>query len=308
MVEKEFPERNDSIILDQILLKHRRILLCANDEGGAEVISSWAAKKGIDFDYILGKSAIDIFDQKISNLKSPISLSDIKHDLLISSIGWQSNFEYEVILQAQSKGSKVMIFLDHYGNYFEGLTRSGVTLSVDWVVAFDSISLQKAIREISATKAFVIENIYVADVVNKTILAAETTAKTNRILYLAEPHRVDDTYSEMDAIAFFFTTLSEHDLVNENILIRLHPSENPEKYSSQIPPAFVNTQVSRRRSLISDIACSNYAVGSYTTALRIAELSGVQTFSTLPGPPVIPTVPFRPLSELIQVLQVAKNY
>ena len=92
-------------------------------------------------------------------------------------------------------------------------------------------------------------------------------------------------------------------MLNISILIRLHPSEEIDKYIDSIPSDFTSVRFSKGRTLDYDIGTSNYVVGCYTTALRIAYISGRPVFSALRRPPRdIETVPYVPLTNLVNML------
>lgn len=293
---------NDLLHIRNLLKDFPRILLCSYDQGGAEVLSSWATGEKFNFDYILGDFALNIFKQKMANLSNQVTFDQINHDLLISTLGWQTNFEHEVIIKAKAGGAKSLIFLDHYGDYKGCLTRGGITQTVDWVVAFDEISRKKVIRELPRCEVFLVPNLYVKNTAERAKALKGKSSVQYQILYLTEPHQQDDAYSEFDAINFFFQTLSENQLTETKILIRIHPSEITEKYQGKVPTVFKNVTFSVGNPLECDIASSRYVVGTYTTALKVAELSGSSPYSTLVMPPITPTVPYRPLKGLVEVL------
>ena len=101
-----------------------------------------------------------------------------------------------------------------------------------------------------------------------------------------------------------FESLRKSKILNISILIRLHPSEDINKYIDAIPLDFTNVRFSQGRTLDFDIGTSNYVVGCYTTALRIAYISGRPVFSALRRPPPdVKTVPYIPLTNLVKMLQ-----
>ena len=115
--EMNFSAKSDEDIFSGIVSKFRNVLICASDPGGAEVLSSWVNKHMREFDYILAGAALEIFTRKIPKLPISITVEDVDHDLVIATLGWQTDFELEIISRASARGAKIAIFLDHYGNY-----------------------------------------------------------------------------------------------------------------------------------------------------------------------------------------------
>ena len=177
---------NDGELFSSTISKFSHILICASDPGGAEVLSSWAKQQLQKFDYLLAGPALEIFNRKIPGLSTLTKIEDVNHELVIASLGWQTDFEFEVMSTASKNGAKVAIFLDHYGNY--GLSRKSKTIKVDWVIAFDHISQEKAMNEISGATILRIPNLYEGEIVEKISEIKQSTIVENEILFLTEPN------------------------------------------------------------------------------------------------------------------------
>jgi hypothetical protein len=293
---------NDEALFSGIISRFKHILICASDPGGAEVLSSWTKQQPKKFDYLLAGPALEIFNRKVPGLCTLIKMEDIDHELVIASLGWQTDFEFEAISKASNSGAKVAIFLDHYGNY--SLSKKSRTIKVDWVIAFDHISEDKAINEIPGATVLRIPNLYEREIVGKINKIKQSTSVENNILFLTEPNIENGEYGDLDSLVFLFESLRQSKIFNTSILIRVHPSEDIEKYVASIPLDFTCVRFSKGRSLDYDIGTSNYVVGCYTTALRIAYASGRPVFSALRKPPRdVETVPYIPLTNLVNVLE-----
>ena len=104
----------------------KKVILVANDSGGAEILSSWIKREKIDYRAILKGPAKKIFKRKLGKVPL-ITLNDsIKgENWFLTGTGWQTTFEYEVIKKARINGKRVVTFLDHWGNYRGRFLRNG---------------------------------------------------------------------------------------------------------------------------------------------------------------------------------------
>ena len=292
---------SDEALFSTVISRFKHILICASDPGGAEVLSSWTKQQAQNFDYLLSGPALEIFKRKIPGISTLIKPEEINHELVISSLGWQTDFEFEILSMASNSGAKVAIFLDHYGSY--RLSRKSKAIKVDWVIAFDQISQEKAMNEISGATILRIPNLYEREIIKKISGIKQSTSVENEILFLTEPNIENGEYGDLDSLVFLFELLRKSKMLNISILIRLHPSEEIDKYIDSIPSDFTSVRFSKGRTLDYDIGTSNYVVGCYTTALRIAYISGRPVFSALRRPPRdIETVPYVPLTNLVNML------
>lgn len=293
---------SDEALFSSIISKFRQILICARDPGGAEVLSSWAKQQFQNFDYLLAGPALEIFKKKIPGLSTLTKIEDVKYELIIASLGWQTDFEFEVINKVSNSGAKIAIFLDSYGSY--ELSRKSKTIKVDWVIAFDQISQEKATNEFFGASVLRISNLYEREIVEKVSEIEQSTIVENEILFFTEPNIENGKYGDLQSLNYLFELLRKSKMLNISILIRLHPSEVIEKYIEIIPLDFIGVRISQGTTLDYDIGTSKYIVGCYTTALRIAHVSGRPVFSALKRPPRdFETVPYIPLTNLISILE-----
>ena len=117
--------------------------------------------------------------------------------------------------------------------------------------------------------------------------------KINDLLYLCEPINYQyenlfkpeftPNYNESDALSYFIKRLIESNIKFDNIIIRPHPSEKREKYTS-IKEKFknINISLSQEPELIHDIIQSKYVFGCQTTAMVVALILGKEVVSCIP--------------------------
>ena len=122
------------------------LILCSNDAGGAEIISSWVnINKYENYYYVASGPAELIFKYKLDH-KRRLSLADssLKGDWLLTGTSLSCNLELDAINIFKSKGIKTVSFLDHWINYKERFLRNNIMTLPDEVWVGDSKSFEIA--------------------------------------------------------------------------------------------------------------------------------------------------------------------
>ena len=300
-----------------------KIAVVSHDAGGAEILSSYVRKHNLDCHYVLEGPALKIFERKLGAIKK-ISLEDAinQSTSIICSTSWQSDIELNAIKLAREKGKHSIAFLDHWVNYRERFSRSGLTVLPDEIWVGDTIAEAMTKEIFPITPVVLVENPYFQDI-QKELSTYETKKSASshsdciNILYVCEPistHallRYDDGrfwgYVEEEALRYFFSNISVIARPIGRILIRLHPSEPPGKYDwlqheFKLPIQFGGTQ-----PLLEEIAGSDIIVGCQSMAMVVALLANKKVISCIPpgGRPCV--LPHRKIAHLMNILESKRS-
>ncbi len=283
------------------MILKKKYCLVSHDAGGAENLSSWAKYNGFDYIYCKGP-AVKIFKTKFRfKNESSLKKSIIKSDIIITSTSWDSDLELNAIKIAKKFRKKTISILDHWNNYYERFTRNRITTLPDeiWVVDRYAFNLAKTV--FNKKKIKLIKNYYKLDIEKK--IFKKNKKKKDNILYLAEPieaHAVKQHknknywgYTEYTLLEYFFKNINKIKKKVGNIIFRLHPSEERNKYNKIIKNYSNKYKIhlSFNKDLSFDINRSEIIVGCQSMAMVIALYSKKKVFSILPinlHKPVLP--------------------
>ena len=253
---------------------------------------------------LLGGPALKVFETSLAehgefNFRNEIDLID----LVITGTSSTSRLEIEAIQEARKFGIRTATFLDHWSNYRPRFEREGVIQLPDEIWVGDTYSLELAREEFPELQIFLYPNPYIKEVLNEIAseLEISLTSKSlhssnpipnKRILYLTEPagklarnlsNNTDlNGYSEFDAIEYFLARLAKEYPNQQEIRIRVHPSEDQGKYSWLVSKhPYLKFEFSSS-SLAKDIASADLVIGTHSMALAIAALAGKIALSAVP--------------------------
>ncbi len=270
-----------------LLTNFRRIQVCSFDAGGGNVLSHIIRELSLETSFLVSGPSLSIYSgvyPNFENQNTESMLPDI--DLLISSTGWQSDFEFNKMYEALERGITVIAVLDHWVNYRERFKRKNEEILPTYFVAVDDYAKSLLEDEYPGRQILLTENIFLKQSVENI-----RNRRKNLISFLydftfiGEPLSrsiTNQLWDEFDALRNFFETLSRLDLYTARILIKPHPSENPEKYKPAIPAIFKNVQIDADSNIIEVLANSKKVVGCNSMALYLSDLSSVPTYTSLP--------------------------
>lgn len=257
--------------------------IITHDAGGAEIISSLLSYEKLKFTCYLEGPAKKIFNEKIINLKNDTLENTIKNsDIILLGSSWQSDLEYNALILAKKYKKLTLTVLDHWVNYLMRFKRNLELVLPDIILLCDDYAYELARKEFKNYKSniFTIDNYYfnqVKDEYNKLNISSNEIKF--KYLYLCEP--IIEPLIKMSKKIDFYG-FNEFEILNkflenvksdENILIRLHPSENINKYDQILKKSGINYIISKNK-LIEDISVSEIVYGWCTMALVISKLLG----------------------------------
>jgi len=264
-----------------------------HDAGGASQIAAMLRVLGHKPKWVFAVGpALKIFQRELPNIEVQSELSGFKNiSAIITGSGWGSNIEHQARQEAKQAGVRSITVLDHWANYKERFKRNGDTVLPDelWVVdIFAEALARSSFPDVSVVRV----TDFLTELELKRIDSISESTPS-RLLYLLEPVRSDWGQSEpgeFQALRYFLEKWSFLKFpVATEIKLRLHPSEDREKYAAfidknrQLPVSY------SAGTLSEDISAARWVAGCQTYAMTLALAAGRPVYSTLPpwAPPKV---------------------
>jgi hypothetical protein len=276
-----------------------RIAVVAHDAGGAEILSSYIRRQGVQYQsrclFVLEGPARKIFATKLGPIDTlPIRAAIKQSSTVLCGTGWQSELELESIILSRQHGKRSTAFLDHWVNYKERFIRGGNLHLPDEIWVGDPAAFELAHAVLPDVSITLVENPYFLDIAAAFSDPAVALSPHDgfSILYVCEPVREparkqhgDERYwgyTEEEALRYFLDNIHVLKEPIARILIRHHPSEAAEKYLSIAQEYDLPLHFSDGRSLTEDIRSSHCVVGCNSTAMVMGLLAGRQVVCCIP--------------------------
>ena len=281
------------IDLQSQLTKNDQIVVCSHDAGGAEVLSSYIREHQIGARFLISGPAIPIFSRKFKlTPENTIAVLPQDFEILLSSTGWQTDFEFKAMQLALLNGKRVIAVLDHWVSYQERFLRESSLINVPEILVFDQKAREIAKEIFPDVHIHLSENFYLRDSKQEYIFKKSQNLNDNTfdILFLCEPMASTENanqtygYDEYQVLEYFFSVLKEKSCTKFKILLRPHPSESFEKYISLINSDFIHVEINTHRTLAECIDKSEIIVGCNTMAMLVALEIGKKVYSVVPPP------------------------
>jgi len=288
------------------------IVVVCNDAGSAEIISSWILTQNEEYLLVLEGPAVQIFSRKINNIKTH-SLDNAlkKADWLVTGTSIFSSLEIDAIAKSKLLNIKSVTFLDHWANYPERFVKNNNQIFPDELWAGDSYAYNIAKKIFPNIKVIFQENAYFKSIqtASKILKSQICYDKQNEyILYLCSPvaehakliHGNEKYwgYDEHDRIRYFMENLHKLKTSSTRVILRPHPSENPEKYSWVIDEFEPLVSISDSKTLLEQALESEVVVGCNSMGLAIAIIAGKRAVSLLAPDDADCTIPMKELEHL----------
>lgn len=289
----------------------------SHDSGGAEILSSYLKEKKIKAEFCIKGPAIKIFKEKI-RIKKILPLNEVikNSSSILCSTSGLSDLEYIAIKEAKKKGIKSVAILDHWINYRERFIRNNKTIIPDEIWLTDKYGLEISKKIFKKTKLKLIKNYYFIDFKKKykKIKYNKNTDNKKILLYLCEPianhcfSLFDDKYyygyTEFESMTYFFKNIIKVLDNISKIIIRLHPSENINKYDKIINEFnhLYDIKISTNNKLHNDIRKSDIVFGCETMAMYFAKMLNKRVISVIPPNGKNSSLPLENLEYLKDIL------
>ncbi len=280
------------------------------DAGGANLISHHILNNPSSYIYFLEEPAKSIFETNLGSLEIiPLELLIENSKQIITGTGWQSDLEWHAIKLGRLKAKEVITYLDHWVNYEERFCRNGEQVLPNSIWVSDDYARSEALRIFPNVHVELHKNHYLESI-RKEHRSYRMKSPRNspsgkiRILYLCEPivtmnveKPSSNGLSEVDVLRNFLSFIP--DMANVELTLRLHPSENADKYR-MFPFAFKRS-LPHETPLAKDLSECDFVVGMDTYAMYLSDCLGIKTFSTKLyqfGHLTIPKGNIRPVEEI----------
>lgn len=243
---------------------------------------------------VLAGPAVAIFARKLG----PIEVTDPgkamnECDWVLCGSSYPSDFELNFLAKAKARGKHSVVFLDHWINYRERFRRNGTETLPDEIWVGDADAERIARESLPDMPVTLVKNPYFED------LRADLNSRRGRLrrskkvraLFLSQPiHRyspldgsdIANAYTEHEALRYLFAHISSLEKRVDEVMIRLHPSELPDKYDWAVgafePPVLIDED----RELIDAILSADYVLGMDSMAMVVGLLAKKEVICCIP--------------------------
>lgn len=286
----------------------KNIAFACHDAGAANIIISWLNPHKLQTYKILMKGPSRRLIKKKFKKITLIDNIDVLLEgveKLIVGTGYQSDVEFNAIKKAKNKKIKTIAVIDHWINYESRFVRRNKKILPDEIWVTDRHALKIATKCFPKIPINLKRNDYINEQI-KFISQIKPHKVTPRLLYLLEP--INNNWNknipgEFQALDFFISKLETLKLPKGyKIILRLHPSEEKNKYNKwiSIQDNKYHISIDKNDQLHKSIGSAISIFGCQTLALVIALKAGKETFCSLP--------PWAPASKLpFKKIKLLKN-
>tara|TARA_B100000242_G_C43028656_1_gene479121 strand:- start:417 stop:1283 length:867 start_codon:yes stop_codon:yes gene_type:complete len=269
----------------------KKSLVVANDSGAANQIYYFLKnEKKLNLSFFLTGPAKDIFKKEncSQNLISAIKSSD----LVLTGTGWQSKTEYNAIKYSKKYKIKVISFVDSPHNLNFRFNKRDKYFFPDIIVTKDESSFLKIKDLISKNIKLIKTKDYFVEFVKRN----KILPKSNKILYLSSNY--DDVVRksrkkkidyDIKLLNIFYKKIKKNRfLKNKKIFLRVHPSENKNKYIHSKIFKDMNIKITKENDFLKCIRNFKFVFGCETYGLVIAKYYGLKSYNNLKGTNIKP--------------------
>jgi hypothetical protein len=310
---------------DSLLSCFSHIAVVAHDAGGAEIVSGYIKRNNLKKKcrFSLQGPATQIFINKLGAINNE-SITEVlpKCDCLFSATSWDSSHEYQAIKLAKVLDIKTIAFLDHWVNYSQRFTRGREEILPDEIWISDEYGLELAknafgqkIRIIRVVEnPYLIEASFMLNEASKKKLPGDINETGNKALFISEAiseHALrvygDERYwgyTQLEALYYLMDNIDALGMNIQNLRIRPHPSECPEKFLNVSSQSQIKIELSVGTSLWEDIAWSSIVLGCNSMAMAASLGSKRRVVCVIPpsgGLCKLPQAEIESLSKIIEL-------
>ena len=270
------------------LLTNKKIIIVSHDIGGANIIKNYIEHYSINARYYLRGPALSIFKKKkqynlISNIK--------KSEVVITGTGWKTDLEYKAIKYAKKFNKICITFLDSWTDYKKRFIRNKIICLPNIICVFDKTSKSYVTSLIKKkVKILIIKNFYFKNFLTE---AKKYKKKSDNILYLSSTY--DNALKkkiDLNLLKKFLVKIAKIEAYkNLNIDIKVHPTENVNKYIKFKKKYLKIKKVFKDKKLENIILKYKIAAGTETSALVLAALCKLKTINNIVGTSIKQKIP-----------------
>ena len=284
--------------------------IIAHDAGGAEILASYILQEGLNCLFVLAGPAEEIFRIKLGAVEVVDLETAIQGaDWLLTGTGWQTDWEWRAICEAQSAGKHIVAFLDHWTNYKGRFVRGGVKCLPNEIWVGDQHAYALARHTFPEISIRLVENPYFKEfsrLFEDVGVSQGLTLKNKcNVLYVCENHN-EGQFSQ-HPIRFLMSSHKTLGIDIARLVIRPHPSETANKYSWACKEFDCDVSVSNGRTLFDDIVESDVVAGCSSMAMVLGLIARRRVISCIPNNEIRLTLPFKEIEVLSDILRRGGN-
>ena len=290
--------------------------VACHDAGGAEILASYCYRENASYVFSIKGPALGVFQRKFGNFENvKLEVLIDSADELFTGTSGNSKFEIEAIRMAKKKGLKCKSFIDHWINYEMRFTDSDGQLILPDVLVAGDIYAENILKSVFPNHPTeYIENSYWKDLREYIELKNQNSYSVNRskCIFLSEgmsefyskkQQGFKGSFDEKDLLISLIEVIKKIDSEIDEIVIRLHPSDELNKYAEIESKYSDLIKVSHSKmELWEELSKYKLAIGFQSMALVIALQMGLRVVSIRPeGHPDI-EIPFQEIERLEVVI------
>jgi hypothetical protein len=268
----------------------------AHDAGGAEIISSYIRRHGLNCAFCLEGAAVGVVARKLGEVET-LPLEDLvaQSDWLLCGTSFLSDLEWRSIGLARKAGKRCVVVLDHWVNYRQRFTRHGEWHWPDEVWVGDETAARIAAETLQEITQVLVPNAYFMDIQDEigAIPVLDRPPDDGlSILYVCEPLRDDGIalygderywgYTEEEALSYFLSNVGALGDNIARITVRPHPQETLGKYDWALKEFDLPLVCGEKKTLLEQIAACDVVSGCATMAMVVGLLAGKRVVSCIP--------------------------
>jgi hypothetical protein len=268
----------------------------AHDAGGAEIISSYLRRGGLDFACCLEGAARGVFARKFAEVRNfPLDALVVASDWLLCGTSFLSDLEWQALRMARAAGKRSVTVLDHWVNYRDRFLRHGEQSLPDEIWLGDQVGLGLAQKALPEVPLKLVPNAYFLDLRGEIDALGHTPRKAGsgiHILYVCEPLRDDGIalynderywgYTEEEALRHFLANVGRLGGPIARIVVRAHPQEPRNKYAWAVGAFDLPIVTDEDKTLLQQVAASDVVVGCASMAMVVGLIAGKRVISCIP--------------------------
>jgi hypothetical protein len=286
----------------------------AHDAGGAEVVSSYLRRNGLEFQCCLEGPALGVFVRKFGSVENiPLSGIVAESDWLLCGTSFLSDLEWGAVKFARQARKRAVSAVDHWVNYRQRFFRHGEWCFPNEVWVGDEIGLDLARKDLPEVTSQLVPNPYFLDLRDEiaSIDVPRRHDSALNILFVCEPVRDDGLalygnerhwgYTEEEALTYFLDNVGALGGSIGRIVVRAHPQEPREKYNWAVDEYDLPIVTNEDKTLLEQVVVSDVIAGCASMALVVGLLAGKRVVSCIPPGATIARLPHKEIESLCRL-------
>lgn len=245
-----------------------KICICSSPGSTNQLINSLDSKS---YRYVVNKYTKNLL--KNISKKNLISLSEAKKKGSIFFVGTGDSFSKNFIRTMKKKNKYVISIFDHWVNYDKRIYQNNLPDEA-WV--YDKIAKKILHKLFPKLNIKLQKNMYF---INQKKKYLKLQKNKKNILYISEPL---DKKRDLIALDHFLKILSKANIDYENLLIKIHPRENTNKYRKFFMKKKINVKFFKNTELTELFSKSKIVVGRNSMGLALSSYLGLKTYYCIP--------------------------